>query len=136
MRILMIDDDEVGMSGLQRLLRESGNNHTVDFATQLIKAQELLRSNDYDAVILDIMFPYGEVRAEAYDVDHMNAGLALLRDLRRGTFKRNAKVEVTVYTAKTADEDLPTKLAELGVDDDHLFYKPGKALDIVELLAR
>ena len=133
MRILMVDDDVVGMGGMLEMLQIEG--HNVDFASCQREAWQYLRSADYDVAIIDIMFPYGEVDLQVVVDRSEDAGVALLRRIRSGEFGRNAGTRVIVYTAKTTDPQLPARLVALGVGDDDLFFKPGKALEIVGRLA-
>jgi CheY-like chemotaxis protein len=133
MRILMIDDDKLGMEGLQKLLE--GQGHTVEFECTPDKAAAALKGRDFGFIILDIMIPYAPYYTKTETNDGNTTGIVLLRDLRAGKFgARNQLAEVLVYTAKSADANLPEQLTALGVPEDAIFYKSGIELD--DLLAR
>ncbi len=54
-RILAVDDEPDVLTVLEEEISESCSKCTIDKATSYDKAAELLKSNDYDVVILDIM---------------------------------------------------------------------------------
>lgn len=130
MKILMLDDDVVGMEGLKELLKEDGYN--VDFAPGPDKARELLKGEDYDLLLLDIMLPYESSFDKWETRDGMTAGVVLLEKLRKGEYgERNKDIRVIVYTAQTTDIELPDRLKAQAVDEDDIFYKPGQATEIL-----
>jgi DNA-binding response OmpR family regulator len=54
-RILAVDDEPDVLAVLEEEVKDSCPNCTVEKATTYEKADELLRANEYDVVILDIM---------------------------------------------------------------------------------
>jgi DNA-binding response OmpR family regulator len=54
-RILAVDDEPDVLAVLEEEIKDSCPNCTVEKATTYEKADELLRANEYDVVILDIM---------------------------------------------------------------------------------
>jgi two-component system, OmpR family, response regulator len=97
MRILIVEDDPVLTDGLSRSLRHSG--YAVDCAGNGQQADNVLTSQIYDAVILDLGLPV---------ID----GFEVLRRLRR----RSSAVPVLILTAKDALEERVRGL-DLGADD-------------------
>lgn len=110
MRILLVDDDFLTLDFLAKTLR--GDHYAVDTAENgedgLYKAQ----SNDYDAIVLDMVMP----GISGWDV---------LKRLRR-----NKKTPVLMLTARKATAD---KVASLDTGADDYLVKP---FDPPELLAR
>lgn len=111
MRVLVVEDDEVLLDGLDTGLGLEG--FTVDTVDNSEDARFALKSGSYDAVVLDIALPDG-------------SGLDLLREWRL------AKVDVPVLllTARNAVRDRIDGL-DSGADD----YL-GKPFDLDELAAR
>lgn len=97
MRILIVEDDPVLTDGLLRSLRES--DYAVDSADDGQKADNILTSQNYDLVVLDLGLPKLD-------------GFEVLKRLRR----RGSGVPVLVLTAKDALEDRVRGL-DLGADD-------------------
>jgi two-component system, OmpR family, response regulator len=110
MRILIVEDEPDLLAGLARALREE--SYAVDTASEgedgLFKAE----SNDYDAVVLDVMLPKLD-------------GWELLRRLRK-----TKKTPVLMLTARDQARDRVRGL-DTGADD--YVVKP---FDLAELLAR
>lgn len=111
MRILVVEDDEVLMNGLQVGLGISG--FTVDAVTTCDGAEAALTANRFDALVLDLMLPDG-------------SGLDVLANLR----SRGATLPVLLLTARDAVSDRIVGL-DAGADD----YL-GKPFNPRELLAR
>jgi two-component system OmpR family response regulator len=97
MRILIVEDDPVLSDGLSRSLRHSG--YAVDCAANGQQADNVLMSQAYDVVILDVGLPV---------ID----GFEVLKRLRR----RGSGVPVLVLTAKDGLGDRVRGL-DLGADD-------------------
>lgn len=111
MRLLLVEDDGTLATTLQRALREEG--YAVDWLSDGEIADEILATQDYDLVILDISLP---------GLD----GLGVLKHLR----ERGSKTPVLVLTARDRLDDRVTGL-DLGADD--YMTKP---FELAELEAR
>jgi len=111
MRILLVEDDEDLGSAVQKALKHE--LYTVDWLTDGENAEQALRTEDFDAVVLDIGLP-------------RRSGIEILGNLR----KRGNDTPVLVFTAKGSIDDL-VKGLDTGADD----YLP-KPFDLNELLAR
>jgi DNA-binding response OmpR family regulator len=111
MRFLLVEDDEVLRSVMQRSLSDAG--HRVDGAATAAEARHLWRVQPVDAVLLDLNLPDG-------------SGLAILRDARG----RGDRTPVLVLTARNRTEE---RIAGLDAGaDDYL----GKPFDLAEVEAR
>src|SRR4051794_29124713 len=111
MRILVIEDELKVASFIKKGLEQSA--YTVDWAENGEDGLEFARSNDYQAIILDIMLPGKD-------------GLQVVRELRQ----RGVTTPVMALTARTGLEDRVAGL-DSGCDD----YLP-KPFAFDELLAR
>ncbi len=111
MRILVIEDEVKIAQFIKRGLKEEG--YAVDVANDGEEGHFLLSSNDYDAIILDLMLP---------KID----GLTLCRTLR----KEGNQTPIIMLTAKDTVKD-KIKGLDSGADD----YLP-KPFAFEELLAR
>jgi two-component system response regulator TctD len=111
MRILVVEDTEDLADAIVRRLRKLG--YAVDWASDGLEAEELLRQEQYQLVLLDIMLP---------GID----GQALLGKLRR----RRDATPVLMMTARS-QVDVKIDLLDLGADD--FIVKP---FDLRELEAR
>jgi heavy metal response regulator len=111
MRILVIEDEAKIAQFIKRGLKEEG--YAVDVANDGQEGHFLLSSNDYDAIILDLMLP---------KID----GLTLCRTLR----KEGNQTPIIMLTAKDTVKD-KVKGLDSGADD----YLP-KPFAFEELLAR
>ena len=111
MNVLLVEDDTLLASGLQRVLQEA--EYTVTHAADGGFAERALRAYDYDLVILDLGLP---------DMD----GLELLRGMRR----QRQPVPVLVLTARDGVEQ---RVAALDAGADDYLEKP---FDLRELEAR
>ena len=111
MRVLLVEDEPRAAQVLAKGLREQA--YAVDIAEDGHRALHLASSNDYDAVVLDIMLP-------AVD------GFAVCKEVRR----QGSRVPVLMLTARDAVE-ARIKGFDSGADD--YLTKP---FDFGELLAR
>jgi DNA-binding response OmpR family regulator len=111
MRILVIEDDAKLAAVLRQGLKEKG--FAVDVAADGEAGLKLALTNDYDAVLLDLMLPGKD-------------GLDVLRDLRG----QGSAVPVLILTARSSVDERVLGL-DLGADD----YLP-KPFDMKELFAR
>ncbi|MDE2027735.1 MAG: response regulator transcription factor [Candidatus Omnitrophica bacterium] len=111
MRILVIEDEVKIAQFIKRGLKEEG--YAVDVAVDGEEGHFMLSSNDYDAIILDLMLP---------KID----GLTLCRRLRQ----EGDQVPIIMLTAKDTVKD-KVKGLDMGADD----YLP-KPFAFEELLAR
>jgi two-component system OmpR family response regulator len=97
MRVLVVEDDQLLLRGLLRVLVRAG--HAAEHARTGADADALLKSNAYDLVVLDIGLP-------VFD------GFEVLRRVR----ERKSTCNVLVLTARDAVEDRVHGL-DLGADD-------------------
>lgn len=97
MRVLLIEDDAILADGLTRSLRQSG--YAVDWSSDGEEAEAILRSQEFDLVILDLTLP---------GID----GLDLLRKYR----DRKGSAPVFIITARSEVDDRIRGL-DLGADD-------------------
>jgi len=102
LRILVVEDDVDLGEALTRRMRREG--HAVDLQTDGIGADEVLRYQDYEVIVLDI------------GLGGMD-GFAVLRELRR----RGNKTPVLMLTARSTIED---KVGALDVGADDYLSKP------------
>lgn len=97
MRILIVEDDKDLGDALLRQLRREG--HAVDWQSDGTTADEVLRYQQYELLVLDIGLPRTD-------------GFEILRRLR----SRGERVPVLMLTARSAVEDRVTAL-DVGADD-------------------
>lgn len=111
MRLLLVEDDEhLGRAMLTGLAQQG---HAVDWMQDGVAAEAAARSNDYEAVLLDIGLP-------------RQSGLDVLRNLRRSGFD----VPILIITAR---DEIPDRVHGLDSGADDFIVKP---FDLVELGAR
>ena len=119
MRILIIEDDEVLQTVMQRSLSDAG--HRVDVASHLEDAAHFWRVQSYDAVLLDLNLPVNSQPNAAH-----GSGLDILRAARA----RGDRTPVLVLTARNRTDE---RIAGLDAGaDDYL----GKPFDLDEVEAR
>jgi DNA-binding response OmpR family regulator len=114
MRLLLVEDDVMVASGIKLGLSDAG--YAVDWVGSGERAEEVLRSEAFDAAIIDIGLP------------HMD-GLELTRRLRKPEMA-STKMPVLILTARDALQDRVQGL-DLGADDYMI-----KPFELPELLAR
>jgi DNA-binding response OmpR family regulator len=114
MRLLLVEDDVMVASGIKLGLSDAG--YAVDWVGSGERAEEVLRSESFDAAIIDIGLP---------NID----GLELTRRLRKPDMPSNG-MPVLILTARDALHDRVQGL-DLGADDYML-----KPFELPELLAR
>jgi two-component system OmpR family response regulator len=118
-RILIIEDDPVLQTVMQRSLSDAG--HRVDAASHLEDGAHFWRVQTYDAVLLDLNLPLN-AQANA----QQGSGLDLLRAARA----RGDRTPVLVLTARNRTDE---RIAGLDAGaDDYL----GKPFDLEEVEAR
>ena len=119
MRILLVEDDPVLQTVVQRSLSDSG--HRVEAAGDLATAIHWWRVQSFDAVLLDLNLPLHERPGSG-----MGSGLTLLREMR----SRGDKTPVLVLTARNRTDE---RIAGLDAGaDDYL----GKPFELAEVEAR
>lgn len=96
MRILLVEDNEAIIMGLEYLLSQEG--YQVETAKRVVEADRLLAKEDYSLVLLDIALPDGD-------------GFDLCRRI-----KRESRIPVIFLTAKEEETDVVRGL-DLGADD-------------------
>jgi DNA-binding response OmpR family regulator len=114
MRLLLVEDDVMVASGIKLGLSDAG--YAVDWVGSAERAEEVLRTELFDAAIIDIGLP---------NMD----GLELTRRLRKPDMA-SQKMPVLILTARDALQDRVQGL-DLGADD--YMVKP---YELPELLAR
>lgn len=119
MRILLVEDDAVLRSVMQRSLTDAG--HRVDVAASVAEADHFWCVQPFDAVLLDLNLPHDGAQHSP-----MASGLAVLRAARA----RGDRTPVLVLTAR---DRTPERIAGLDAGaDDYL----GKPFDLDEVEAR
>lgn len=111
MRLLLVEDDVMVASGIK--LGLSGAGYAVDWVGTGEKAEEVLRTESFDAAIIDIGLPQMD-------------GLELTRRMRRD----GHSIPVLILTARDALQDRVQGL-DMGADDYMI-----KPFELPELLAR
>ncbi|EIC31098.1 response regulator [Methylomicrobium album] len=111
MRLLLVEDDEILGEGLATGLKMEG--YAVDWFTTGKLAEEALKNNLYELIVLDLGLP---------DMD----GMDLLRDLR----SRKDETPVMVLTAR---DTIPDRVSGLDSGADDFVIKP---FDLTEVCAR
>ena len=111
MRILLIEDETQLADGLVRALRQQ--TYAVDWVADGAIADDLLKTEHFDLVILDIGLP-------------RLSGLDILKRLRH----RGMRMPVLMLTARS---DLPSRVAGLDLGADDYLIKP---FELPELEAR
>ncbi|MBL1263385.1 response regulator [Methylomicrobium sp. RS1] len=111
MRLLLVEDDEILGEGLATGLKMEG--YAVDWFTTGKLAEEALKNNLYELIVLDLGLP---------DMD----GMDLLRDLR----SRKDETPVMVLTAR---DTVPDRVSGLDSGADDFVIKP---FDLTEVCAR
>ena len=111
MRLLLVEDDAMIGEAVLHVLR--AEHYAVDWARDAASADTALRTQQYDAVLLDLGLPGRD-------------GLSVLRDMRT----RSDRTPVLIATARDAVADR-VKGLDTGADDYLL-----KPYDMDELLAR
>jgi DNA-binding response OmpR family regulator len=111
MNILVIDDDEVVRTMVQRVLQK--NNYTVSVAAEAEEGERLADTQPFDCIILDLALPDKN-------------GLEVCKDLR----DRGNKTPILILSAR---KNIDTKVSGLHSGADDYLTKP---FDNKELLAR
>lgn len=111
MRLLLVEDDAILGDGLKAGLTLDG--YAVDWLTDGAQADEALRLNSYDLVVLDLNLPRMD-------------GMTVLKNLRR----RKNKTPVLVLTAR---DGINERVAGLDSGADDFVCKP---FDLAEICAR
>jgi two-component system, OmpR family, response regulator len=114
MRLLLVEDDVMVASGIKLGLTDAG--YAVDWVGSGERAEEVLKTESFDAAIIDIGLPRMD-------------GLELTRRLRRPEMT-SAPMPVLILTARDALQDRVQGL-DLGADDYMI-----KPFELPELLAR
>lgn len=111
MHLLIIDDNEELLYGLQQLLKDA--HYHVDVATTITQGSEAISQKKFDLILLDWMLPDG-------------SGIDLLSHLRR----EKINTPVLLFSSKNEIED---KVQALDAGADDYLEKP---FSNIELLAR
>ncbi|OIQ74888.1 transcriptional regulatory protein QseB [mine drainage metagenome] len=111
MRILLVEDDSMIGEAVIVALKDAA--YAVDWVKDGASAGQVLKSNDHQAVLLDLGLPKRD-------------GLEVLRQLRQG----GNKVPIIIVTAR---DDIESRIKGLDLGADDYLVKP---FDTNELLAR
>lgn len=111
MRLLLVEDDAILGDGLKAGLTLDG--YAVDWLTDGAQADEALKLNHYDLIVLDLNLPRMD-------------GMTILKNLR----KRKTNTPVLVLTAR---DGVPERVAGLDNGADDFVCKP---FDLTEICAR
>jgi DNA-binding response OmpR family regulator len=112
-KILVVDDSTANLLGLQKILEKE--NYFVHTTAKGEEALDIMKSQDIDVVLLDIMMPGF-------------SGFDVLEKMRKDKIMRN--IPVIIVSARSDSQDVQQALEKGAVD----YIK--KPIDIVELLAR
>jgi DNA-binding response OmpR family regulator len=111
MKILICEDNRLAMRALSVFLGKEGFD-TVN-AIDGNEAMELLNTNEYDLVLIDIHLPY-------------HSGLELIRHLRSDLKKKTPVIVVSAFS----DPQVQRQAHELGIND--YIVKPVDPTDLIE----
>lgn len=106
-KILLVDDEKLIIKGLKFGLEQDG--YVVDAAYDGGEALDMIKNNDYDVILLDVMLP-------------VYSGFEVCRKVREFS-----NVPIIMLTAKSEDEDKIQGL-EFGADD--YITKPFNVLEV------
>jgi DNA-binding response OmpR family regulator len=98
MKILICEDNKLAMRALAVFLGKEG--FETENAIDGNEAMELLNTNEYDLVLIDIHLPY-------------HSGLELIRHLRSDLKKKTPVIVVSAFS----DPQVQRQAHELGIDD-------------------
>lgn len=129
-RILFVDDEDWSVTPYFDKLRD--HNFEVDLAIDGDEAIDLLQKNNYDLLVLDIMFPPGQKIGK--DVEPRRAGAILLHRIRQNEIpkmKSVANIPAVVLTAVT-DQKLSEEVRQLEVSA--VFQKPAPFDEVTDKL--
>ncbi len=115
-KLLYVDDDELSLDSIKRLLAE---NYNIDTASNPLKAFELAKRNAYDAVLMDI------------GLGHNTNGMELTAKIRK--IKRYQNIPFVALTSYASIKDKRYFLAH-GLD--YYIAKPFFKADILKLLEK
>ncbi|OUS24413.1 hypothetical protein A9Q99_24710 [Gammaproteobacteria bacterium 45_16_T64] len=108
-RLLIIEDDPVQQKALNELF--SVKDIYFDVIDNGAQAEELLRENDYDCIVMDLRLPD-------------SSGLDVLKKLR--SLEKNNHVPAIIYTAMDVSRELEAELRKVA---DRIILKSGNAMD-------
>jgi CheY-like chemotaxis protein len=127
-RVLFLDDEDWSVDPYFEILQDHGVE--IDLAENRDQAIKLLRRNNYDLIVLDIMFAPGKILED--NIDPRTAGSTLLSKIRRreiSGLKTNPDVPVLVLTAVNNGQ-LLDNVRDLEVND--ICRKPAAFNEVVE----
>ncbi len=110
-KILFIEDEKWGVNPYFKKL----NAHGIEckLATDGNQAMELLKSNTYDLISMDLMFQPDEQAGES--VSPIHAGLNLLSRIRSGKIDKCAPNIPVIISTATMSPDMEQEIRALGV---------------------
>jgi CheY-like chemotaxis protein len=108
-RLLVIDDNEIERNMIVEAL--NGNDIELDQAKYAQEAMELIRTNDYDCIILDLVLPDAE-------------GMEIIRELEEN--KSDVETALIIYSAKDISKK---ELLKLNKFANQIILKSSHSLD-------
>ena len=111
-RILLVEDNEMLLTGVMKILIQKG--HTADVCQNGKEAIELVQKNDYDLVITDLLMPVG-------------TGLELITAIKNNEAKQHMKI--IVISSMTNTESI-TEAMQAGADS--YLTKPLNPFDLLK----
>jgi len=111
MKILICEDNRLAIRALSVFLGKEGYETTT--AIDGNEAMELLNTNEYDLILIDIHLPY-------------HSGLELIRHLRSDLGKKTPVIVVSAFS----DPQIQRQAHELGIND--YIVKPNDPTDLIE----
>jgi len=115
-RVLLVDDEEAVARGFARVLEAAG--YEVEFASNGLVAERILRTSRFDAALIDLFMPERE-------------GLETVREVHR--LYPDMGIVVASGGFGTADVDLWLKVAR-AMGASSALRKPVSSLDLLEAL--
>lgn len=135
-RVLIVDDEPLSVGGPRLELEARG--FSVDVATTVAQARELLAAGVYDAVLLDLMLPLEKLGEPKTDPPLAEHGLELLRCIREGCFGKGTgtgpNTHVSVITALGVEAQDVLDICRTRYNPNNVFLKPLRSVLIAETM--
>lgn len=103
------------------------NNFSINIVTTPDSFLDRFNKDKWDLIILDIMFPRGNIFQRDESKDGRRTGLLLLEIIKKKIDQEhpNYGIPIIIRTAVTGNEELQNHCIKLGIPPDHYFEKPG-----------
>lgn len=125
--ILVVEDEDLMQEQLARLLKRYGDQLVVTLVRDAGQALDTLARRDppVDALVLDLMMPYGAAREvlAAGDSSELDTGLHVLEHVRKAASLGSPPLWVAVITARSGLA-IGRRVRELLGDRGRLYLKP------------